>query len=78
MDQLLEILLNDVFPPYIMFGRCARNNFLERFADFLVVHLGCLGKFVCDGCVGAAALSNPSQRTELALGKLSAYLNHKF
>ena len=66
MDQLSEILLNDVVPPYTMSGRFVRNNFLERFADFLVVHLGCLGKFMCDGCVGAAALGTPSQETERA------------
>ena len=48
-----------------------RNSFLGRFTDFLI-HLGCLGRFMCEVCIGAHALRITSQGTELVLGKLGA------
>ena len=63
------------FPPFTIFGR-----FLGRYCKLHHCAFGSSGICVGDGCVGAAALGIASQKSELALGKLSAYNfgNHDF
>ena len=61
------------FPPFTIFG-----TFLGRYCKLHHCAFGSSGICVGDGCVGAAALGIASQKSELALGKLSAYLNLDF